>query len=76
MKRRKQGGIYKDKEYSDEKKKVRRILKKYRRTRKEETRRELIAARSKLKKVYKIKTEEWKESRWKRLEGSRNLPEF
>lgn len=33
----------------------------------EGTRRELIKVRSKLKKVYKIRTEEWKESKWKKL---------
>lgn len=44
-KRRNQGGIYKDREYTKEKK-VRRILKKYRRSEKEEIGRELITARS------------------------------
>lgn len=38
-----------------------------------DNRRELIATKSKLKKIYKTKIKEWKENRWKRIENSKNI---
>lgn len=60
--KRKKGEGYMDKEYTEEKKKVRRILKKYRKTKKED-RMVLyngIMARRKLN-IYKTKIKKWRE---------------
>lgn len=63
-------------ECKEERTKVKKLLKRYLKTKKTEDRKNLFEARAQLKKLYKEKKKEWRERKWTLVEQSKDISGF